>query len=36
MQSDLPAHIKSDILALSVCLAAISVLIVDQIWKALF
>lgn len=36
MNTDLPAHIRSDILALAVCLAAISVLIVDQVWKAVF
>jgi len=36
LNSDLPAYIKSDLLALSVCLTAIIFGLIDQFIKALF
>jgi hypothetical protein len=35
-RSDLPLHIKSDMLALPVCLTAILILVFDIIWGAIF
>jgi hypothetical protein len=32
---DLPNHLKSDALALAVCLTAILILVADKLWKAM-